>query len=165
MKTDREIIEQYSDFFPNRADKTKSNMKYGFCCDVGWYPLIVTALEQLDEIEYAEFIEIVQIKEKYGTLRIYFDISKDFELKFNDNIFKRLYYWAKGFNVKTERNTLWKVVHKITAEAYNNSVTTCEICGKAPALKGYSEYWIKTVCKNCSDVFENFTYDSTDKKS
>jgi hypothetical protein len=58
----------------------KSNlMAFGYECDKGWYPLIDECIEKLEEQVKKEKLntEILQIKEKFGTLRIYLSSESD----------------------------------------------------------------------------------------
>ena len=52
-------------------DPTLKNnlMAFGWECDKGWYPLIRELIEKLDKLP--EEIEVLQVKEKYATLRFY----------------------------------------------------------------------------------------------
>lgn len=62
-------------------------MAFGWECDNGWYPLIQELIDKLVAIEEEDF-ELLQIKEKFGTLRFYIsgasdkvlDIIDDYEL-------------------------------------------------------------------------------------
>jgi hypothetical protein len=161
MKTDKDIIAEYSDFFRDINNKQKSNMRFGFCCDVGWYPIVEEALEKIDQLEHADFIEITQVKEKYGSLQVYYRIREEFKLKYASNIFKRIYYNIKGFDIDAETTRFITEVDSIIASARSRAVETCELCGKHTMNKRLSDYWVKTVCKSCHQVFESFTYKST----
>lgn len=44
-------------------------MAFGFECDKGWYPLIEELIKELDKLP--EEIEVLQVKEKFGSLRFY----------------------------------------------------------------------------------------------
>ena len=64
-------------------------------CDIGWFDILDKALSQLLMVccETGESIKIVQIKEKFGGLRIYYDldlenaIDEDFRQKVEDIIY------------------------------------------------------------------------------
>jgi hypothetical protein len=62
-------------------DPTLKNnlMAFGYECDKGWWPLIDECIEKLEEeAKKTPFnFEILQIKEKYGTLRIYLSSEND----------------------------------------------------------------------------------------
>lgn len=54
-------------------------MVFGFMCGPGWYPLIYELLDKLQDIvdEQKLDIEVVEIKEKYGGLRVYLSSYTD----------------------------------------------------------------------------------------
>lgn len=92
-------------------------------CDIGWFDLIDKALAQIlmTCCETNESIKIVQIKEKFGGLRIYYDIESE------DEDFR-------------------KKIDDIVYNAENESYVTCEVCGEEgkPRKGG----WIKTLCND-----------------
>lgn len=59
------LVEQYPKFF--------SELRYGFECGLGWYHIIERLTRDLVDISEADELDtkVVQIKEKYGTLRFY----------------------------------------------------------------------------------------------
>jgi hypothetical protein len=82
---DYKIMKKYWFFHPERS-VTESAMVFGFDCGRGWYPLIdkfCQELKKLLEDKYPSYktgkpsFEIVQIKEKYGSLRIYTNFTND----------------------------------------------------------------------------------------
>ena len=55
-------------------------MAFGFSCGEGWYPLIIELLDQLQEISDREEefdVEVLQVKEKFGELRVYVNYETD----------------------------------------------------------------------------------------
>ena len=50
-------------------------MAFGFMCGEGWYPIIFDTLDKIQEIVDREGldIQITEVKEKWGGLRIYID--------------------------------------------------------------------------------------------
>ena len=56
-------------------DPKKTLMCFGFECDQGWYPIIIDALSKMEQLDLPEDFRITQIKEKFGTLRIYTNIT------------------------------------------------------------------------------------------
>ena len=48
-------------------------MAFGFMCGEGWYPLIEELLDKIQDIvdKNGYDFQVTQIKEKYGTLRVY----------------------------------------------------------------------------------------------
>lgn len=60
-----------------KPDPTLQNnlMAFGFMCQEGWYPLIEETLDQIQDIVDRDGldVQITEVKEKYGGLRIYVD--------------------------------------------------------------------------------------------
>jgi hypothetical protein len=56
-------------------------MAFGYSCNMGWYPIIEELFDKLSEIVDDGF-EVLQVKEKWGTLNIYVNYGSDeiFEL-------------------------------------------------------------------------------------
>lgn len=84
----RELDEKLFNDFPllydKRADVRSSCMAFGFECGDGWYQLIRELSEKLYPlvtsyqcIEGEVAPRVVQVKEKYGTLRFYMDCSTE----------------------------------------------------------------------------------------
>lgn len=88
---EKNIIKTYKYFFKNRDDPKQSLIGFGFECEKGWFPLIERTLKRLSLLreQLPEHFEIVQIKEKFGGLRIYttcgiesaWDIIREAEIK------------------------------------------------------------------------------------
>jgi hypothetical protein len=64
-----------------RPDPTLQNnlMSFGFECDPGWHSMIYELLDKIQRIvdDNGYDIEVVEIKEKYGGLRVYLSSSTD----------------------------------------------------------------------------------------
>jgi len=82
---DYKIMKKYWFFHPERS-VTGSAMVFGFDCGRGWYPLIDKFCQELKELLESKYpsyktgkpsFEITQIKEKYGSLRIYTNFTND----------------------------------------------------------------------------------------
>jgi len=85
----------------------------GFETPATWFPIIVSCLRELDELPVE--LTVGQIKEKYGQLRIYIDMSEEESDKYfsdDDNLvwpldeaeeiierYTRLLSWAEGYNI------------------------------------------------------------------
>lgn len=66
------LFSTYRRFFKtDPKDLQKTLMGFGFEVDDGWFELVRECLERLSAIP--EEIEIIQIKEKFGSLRVYLD--------------------------------------------------------------------------------------------
>jgi hypothetical protein len=72
----------FSDFpklYDRKADIRSSNMGWGFECGDGWYQLIYELSEKLQPLVHkspdvdGDYCQVTQVKEKYGTLRVYLD--------------------------------------------------------------------------------------------
>src|ERR1019366_2136722 len=73
-------------FRDRRASVRSTCMCWGFDCDEGWEPIIRRASEKIERILGKMVVQNVanenmprasQVKEKYGTLRFYFDCGTD----------------------------------------------------------------------------------------
>ena len=77
MKLEQELLEKYSHLFEPpeiRRDPEQSCMAWGFEHDQGWMSIIKDMLEQISEIVERKQLDdfyFTQIKEKFGTLRVY----------------------------------------------------------------------------------------------
>jgi len=85
----------------------------------GWDGLVDQMLLELREID--PDIKIVQIKEKFGLLRVYFD------------------------TLSGRYNELEAIIDKYEAL----SGQTCESCGTTENVTREGAYWVKTLCKEC----------------
>lgn len=104
-----------------KPDPTLRNnlMMWGFMCDEGWFPLIYTTLDKIQEVvdKTGIDLEITEIKEKYGELRIYTSSSTD-------------------------------EIDEIIQEATAKSIHICERCGREGELREIHG-WYKTMCEEC----------------
>lgn len=119
----------------------------------GWNNLILECLKEVEALakeqpsEWNLKIEIAQIKEKFGSLIIYFNIDSDLELEKLENPTEE----SEKFNkVKSD-------IYEISNKYYHLSNQICEKCGSTenvtrgnPEHKGYQ--WIKTYCKTCHQL-------------
>ncbi len=83
-------------------------------CGAGWNHLIDPIVAMIKDVGGT----VDQVKEKYGTLRIYYTPG---DLEMDDSIDRAI------------------------AEAQEKSATTCELCGK-PASLMYRNGWYSTLC-------------------
>ena len=90
--------------------------------DAGWYPIIVACDEQLATIDPT--YTVLQVKEKFGTLRYYCAPSVDLADEDRDRFFHHV------------------------RDAQSASARTCEICSKPAALREHRG-WLKTLCHDC----------------
>lgn len=154
---------------------SRNLMCFGFECGDGWYKLLDELFHDLNEIENKHHLGLilVQVKEKYGGLRCYYEYddhlitvkknsfyrwlwNSDFKLAYylRRYIFKGEYYKyyvydkseQKLRNVSRQMNHIKERVNK----AENESYTICEICGNTNAKLDESRAWIRTLCEQCS---------------
>jgi hypothetical protein len=69
------IINKYKFFHPEKP-LSESLMAFGFACDEGWFGIIENMCEKLSKIVPEDF-EILQVKQKFATLRVYPNIFRD----------------------------------------------------------------------------------------
>lgn len=103
--------------------------RFGIECGEGWkelYQPIIDFIENYNKEHYGtgSFLEIHQIKEKFGGLR---------------------FYWG-GENIDKETiNTLTKMIQ----EAENKSYKVCEECGTRENVGITVDGWYITLCRKC----------------
>ena len=90
-------------------------------CDIGWFDIIDKALAEILMLccETGEEVKFVQIKEKFGGLRMYYDTESeddDFKQRIDDCVYN----------------------------AEKESYTTCEVCGEEGKVRKGN--WIKVLC-------------------
>jgi len=69
--TEKEIMDKYKRFIHPEKPMTECLMCFGFECGEGWFPILDLAFHEMNKLELPKGFEIIQVKEKYGTLRIY----------------------------------------------------------------------------------------------
>jgi hypothetical protein len=73
---EQKLVEEFPGLFAGiHLDPSQSLMCFGCECGDGWYQLIYNACKELSAL--GEDIRFVQIKEKYGTLRLHLDSASD----------------------------------------------------------------------------------------
>lgn len=95
-------------------------------CDSGWFSLIKEVCDHI-KTENPGF-KIVQIKEKFGLLRIYTE---------------------PRYNNKPTQDA-WNRLSKVVRWAEHKSAFMCEICGNVGKID-HSRGWIKTHCSYCAE--------------
>lgn len=70
---EEKLFKKYPQLFPNgrNVDPKESLMCFGIETRNGWYELIEKTLEKITKEDKEKIVTIVQLKEKYGGLRIY----------------------------------------------------------------------------------------------
>lgn len=112
-------MSKFSDL-KNKYAHLFSNRFWGFECGEGWYPLLEDMLSKMDKLE--DKPNIVQIKEKFGGLRVYYDCDGE-----------------------------CSPIEQLVNEAEKIADNTCESCGASPAKNRPSKTgWLRTICEPCN---------------
>lgn len=135
MKGEKELFKKYPNFFKmSNEDFQENELKppiktIGIECNDGWKNIIETAAEDIEKINKNNDVTIcaVQIKEKFGGLRIYTDIIGE-DSSVNYGTYKDIINTAK-----------------------ERSFKTCELCGSEGKLVSEGG-WYKTRCSECVDM-------------
>lgn len=67
------LFDRFKHLFKDRDDVKKSLMYFGFEHGDGWYNILENLFLEIEKHKLPEDFRIVQVKEKYGCLRVYFD--------------------------------------------------------------------------------------------
>jgi hypothetical protein len=120
-----QLYKKYPKLFRQKdSPATETLMSWGICCGDGWFKLIDDAcvgLQKLSE-ETGSIIEFAQIKEKYGSLRMYIDTQ------------------VSDPGVVTK-------AYNIVDIAERASEKTCDVCGE-PGTITKNRGWLSTRCEN-----------------
>lgn len=108
-------------------------------CPDGWYDIIEEAVEKLAKFENCVHIE--QIKEKFGTLRIYVSYPYDYD----DEVSEK---WNK------ERQKTYDFVDSIITEAEFKAARTCVTCTKEVQIIQYPKKLKPSIYPLCKECFE-----------
>jgi hypothetical protein len=120
------LFEKYPQIFPDgrNVDMKENLMCFGFEHGDGWYNLLDKLFEKITNLLVPpNKIKMIQIKEKFGQLRIYFN-----QINCTKNIYEKIY--------------------KLLDEAEVESGKICEICGNE-AKCTIENGWIHTICEKC----------------
>jgi hypothetical protein len=72
---ERAIFERWPHWFTSKGDVSRSLLSRGFCCEDGWYGIIWDLFLSLEPLSAGldptgPAFEVVQVKEKFGGLRV-----------------------------------------------------------------------------------------------
>jgi hypothetical protein len=119
------LVDKFPNFFRDyKGGPAKTCMAWGITCGDGWYDIlydVIKIITILDPDVYA-----AQIKEKFGSLRIYLHHSD------------------------VEKST--EQAEQIIRLGEKLSKFTCEECGADGKLQKFGGLW-KTVCEKCSEPY------------
>lgn len=150
-KLNNRIYEAFPEFFKHKDNIQVSLMGWGCECSDGWFDIIWELLTSIYlTIDDKDEFELLQIKEKYGTLRVYFDFESN-EIKYN-----LPYKFNQITKYKVQRvfdyvrhllgiYTKYEIINHNVDTAEILSAHTCEVCGDDGETR-WDLGWIKTLC-------------------
>ena len=124
---DKKLVEDFPVLYADRYGSMLTTcMCWGFCSGDGWEPLIRKLSEQLTYLSTGSGLKFkaAQVKEKYGTLRFYYDT------------------YGEGSDVVEDLASI------AVAHAERLSEVTCEMCGKEGRVRGRG--WYACRCPACA---------------
>jgi hypothetical protein len=159
---EKKLYEKYPSLFRDKdAPMNVTCMCWGIDCDNGWYDILDELCSELMKLKGSELIHFSQIKQKYGTLRVYVDIDSFYNSPLYNNKFTKYIYNVYLFLMEQrliERNNiLFDEVNKLIDIAEQKSAITCECCGKEGAVSSFG-YWVQTLCIECKTNYNRTTY-------
>lgn len=121
-----------------------SELSYISCGD-GWYKIISDLSDKILDMIPPESFKVVQIKEKFGGLRYYFELDQKYGHVNHPYMMHE--EDLESFNKRTEFIQKLSIV---VMDAESNSYITCERCGK-PASSVVHNLYVQTLCDehNC----------------
>ena len=89
----------------------------------GWFPILAGLCLEIDQMlgEHRESFHWVQIKEKFGVMRLHFELDG-------------------------APDPLWKILQELVSQAGQESARCCMVCGE-PAWLNHQSAWMVTVCE------------------
>lgn len=109
----------------------------------GWRPLLTDLHKEL--LEARPDYQVVQVKEKWGTLRVYITGTP---------IQADIIGGGRVLNVKikdTATDTDWRTVQTIVNKYEKKSAEICEECGQ-PGVLRTDLGWVRTLCDHCANL-------------
>lgn len=130
MTKDKELflLRAYPSLFPpkeERSDPERSCLAWGFECGDGWFDILNEMMKSIDALHPKGF-SFLQIKEKFGTLRVYWGIDS------NEN-----------------EEDLYTRIDEIITRTEQLSEAVCEDCGGKGRLRTING-WSVTLCDPCT---------------
>ena len=165
------FMERFPILFQNK-DKpmTETCMCFGIECPKGWYYI----LEQLcNELEYSNLdyvakwgmaIVAEQVKEKFGTLRFYFDVRNVDSNGKIDNEHQNCKLNDVQSKIVSEH--IYMFAQHLINEAEHMTEETCADCGipLTPDNKVETKGWISYICNKCNEKRENYRRECIESK-
>lgn len=73
----KELFAKYPTFFKPEKGPMETLMCFGLECDEGWYDILDRLFKAITDLKPEKTFEVIQVKEKFGGLRVYCDYSTD----------------------------------------------------------------------------------------
>lgn len=112
--------------------KEKVLEQWSYSCPPGWIPLVEMILCHMEDIKAK--VEIAQVKEKWGTLRCYYDVVADQDFP------------------EDKEDAFYKEIDKLDTFVWNMetfSGLVCQDCGTTLTTKRRDLSWVRTLCDTC----------------
>jgi hypothetical protein len=129
---EQEDIKQFGYMFlrPDKIDKGFP-IYHHFECNSGWHEMLFDLLKEVEKNDPLKIVRVLQIKEKFSTLRFYisFDHNEVPKENISDDYVKEIY-------------NIIRIYEQVSA-------FICELCGhygRTVSLNG----WLRVLCKSCS---------------
>lgn len=130
--------------------------RWGCECNDGWYNLIHNLCQEITE-KYTEYqlpvdIVVLQVKEKFATLRFYYEYEDaPRKLQALDSLGGGVSIRFNPENAEEgPKQKLRKEISAIIRKYEEKSAYVCEICGADNAeRRNMSAYYVQTVCGKC----------------
>lgn len=167
---EKKLCEKYPEMFKGTLRPvTESLMCFGCQCADGWYRIIDDVCRYLHTYASANrlpMIEFTQIKEKYGSLRMYYKYA--FAIRYGiipvllshcSEFVKRKFGQAvaeKIFGQYAHRKTLVEyadIIDNTIEYAEFMSEHVCEICGSEGCICINDNGWYRTLCETHMNLF------------
>lgn len=144
-----------------QVDKREPISLFGFETSDGWNNLLFNLFCIVSIIDKDKCVRVVQVKEKFGGLRFYFewvgqprkktlhDRYVDLANKLPQRIRKLLGYPYRKMD-KT-----YSQIYDIVSLFESVSYRVCEQCGEPATKRNRSKGWISTFCDKCWDELES----------
>lgn len=160
---DEKLTTKHPIIFKDRhGDMSRTSLCWGYPGS-GWYDLINKLCFDIEKIMEKNnvIVTAVQVKEKFGGLRFYVDISdsdkKETFLELFENIISKFlykhrlgkWYWRLIHFRQWFYMTSYEKIHKLINAAEHKSYTICEKCGDIGKQRGGG--WIVTLCDTCNN--------------
>ena len=136
------LVARFPRLFHDRQPRVWSDVPQG------WIELVDQLFADLDSMiddDAAKIFEVIQIKEKYAGLRVYWSLGGEETLVLDIVGSGSMQRLDKG---PAEPTALFDRIKERVRQAGEQAATTCQRCGNGGASAGGSG-WIMTLCDSC----------------